>query len=88
MPKRHAESPSQGGEFTCCGLSFDAYETEGPDDVEEPIVFARPGERVTCQACRDYVKAVRAIRLDPPTKAQRPPRRGREGVMDDLRPLA
>ena len=45
----HGPSPLGGGEFTVCGLSFDAHVS---GDHDEPIVFAEKGETVTCPDCR------------------------------------
>ncbi|MAN46306.1 MAG: hypothetical protein CMF04_08925 [Hyphomonas sp.] len=35
-------------EFTACGLLFDAYEV---GDHDEPVKFARSGQKVTCEDC-------------------------------------
>jgi len=59
MKTRHATNPAQS-EYTMCGMAFDAH---GSGDCDEPIVFAREGEPVTCQECRRVVLAVRKIKL-------------------------
>lgn len=41
-----------GGEFTVCGLSFDAHET---GDADHPVVMAQSGQTVTCEACRKTI---------------------------------
>lgn len=45
----HALAEDMGGEFTICGMSYDAFETGDSDD---PIVFAKVGQIVTCLNCR------------------------------------
>jgi len=43
-------------EHTLCGSAFDAYES---GDLDEPIIFAKKGEIVTCPECKleiDYIK--------------------------------
>jgi hypothetical protein len=53
--KRHGINECIGGEFTLCGYSFDVGSTEG----EEEIVFAEPGQSVTCADCRQYLDFIR-----------------------------
>jgi hypothetical protein len=56
--KLHAES----GEFTLCGMAFDAYDS---GDADEPIVMAQPRELVTCAECRaviDYARRFKGYR--------------------------
>ena len=43
-------------EHSLCGLAFDAFET---GDHEEPVVFAKRGEMVTCVSCRAELDHVR-----------------------------
>lgn len=43
-------------EFSLCGDAFDAPDTE--DDVE-PFELASNGETVTCENCREAIKAIR-----------------------------
>lgn len=53
----HAKGLASGGEFTLCGIAFDAHDS---GDVDEPVVFAAPGQTVDCEDCRiviDYVKS-------------------------------
>jgi len=57
MSDKHAMGDGNGGEFTICGMAFDAYES---GDADEQVVFAKPKEVVTCKECRaaiDYVKS-------------------------------
>lgn len=44
---KHATSPVWS-EYTLCGEAFDIADVE--PDSEVPV-FARPGERVTCEVC-------------------------------------
>lgn len=44
------------GEFAVCGLAFDAHDS---GHVDEPVVFAQPGQRVTCPACLQVIEYVR-----------------------------
>ena len=60
METKHAQSPQGDGEFTVCGMAFDAHES---GDSDEPIVFAGAGEAVTCHECRRLVVEFRAIKL-------------------------
>lgn len=46
---RHAPGTQ---EHTLCGMAFDAFDT---GDCEEPIVFAEPGQLVTCAACQEQL---------------------------------
>lgn len=43
-------------EHALCGLSFDAHQS---GDADEPVVFAMPGELVTCNLCRLEIDHVR-----------------------------
>ena len=49
----HAEGEQ---EHSLCGMAFDAYDS---GDADEPIVFAKPGEIVTCKHCRAHIDFVR-----------------------------
>lgn len=60
MTTKHAGSPQGDGEFTVCGLAYDAYES---GDHDEPVLFAGDGEPVTCLMCREVVTEVRRIKL-------------------------
>jgi hypothetical protein len=44
-------------EHSLCGMAPDAFDT---GDSERPIVFAMPGELVTCPSCRAEMDHVRA----------------------------
>lgn len=54
---KHAKGTASGGEYSLCGLAFDAHET---GDADEPVEFAEAGELVTCVECRDVIDHVRA----------------------------
>lgn len=59
-------------EHALCGMAFDAYET---GDADAPIVFAEPGQKVTCEFCCRVVDFVqshydRLYRYFPPAKAK------------------
>lgn len=43
-------------EFSLCGLAFDAHES---GDHDEPVVFAKPGQLVTCPECRQVLDRIR-----------------------------
>jgi hypothetical protein len=43
-------------EHSLCGMAFDAFDS---GDAEEPIIFAKSGEVVTCQECRAELDFVR-----------------------------
>ena len=43
-------------EHTLCGFAPEAFES---GDSEEPIVFAAPGELITCKTCRAEIDHVR-----------------------------
>lgn len=61
-PAIHAISLTVGGEFTLCGIAFDAHDS---GDADEPVVFANPGQAVDCEDCRriiDYVKSFKRYR--------------------------
>lgn len=60
METKHALSPAGGGEFTVCGMAFDAHDS---GDHDEPIVFAGVGEVVTCEECRRIVIEFRSIKI-------------------------
>ena len=60
MAQKHAHNPAGDGEFTMCGLAFDAHSV---GDHENEIVFAGADESVTCQECRRVVLEVRKIKL-------------------------
>lgn len=53
MTERHARGRL---EHSLCGLAMDAYES---GDHEEPVVFATPGQLVTCSMCRLEIDHVR-----------------------------
>lgn len=55
----HAVSPGMGGEFTLCGWSFDAPETErdGP-----PTFSVTWRKTVTCPQCVTFIRALRGVR--------------------------
>lgn len=55
----HRSAPGQGGEYTACGMAFDAHDS---GDEDEPIVFAEPGKVYDCAECRRVVDAYRATR--------------------------
>ena len=52
----HAPDTITGGEYTLCGIAFDAYES---GDSDELIVFVQPFETITCEQCRTAIKYVR-----------------------------
>jgi len=60
MSLKHVAAPGNGGEFTACGLAYDAHES---GDHNEPVVFAGEGETVTCGKCRQTVIAYRKLRI-------------------------
>lgn len=39
-------------EHSLCGIAFDAFDS---GDSEEPVVFAEPGQLVTCTACKEHL---------------------------------
>jgi hypothetical protein len=49
----------QGGEFTICGIAFDAHES---GDVDEEVVFADPGQLVTCEDCRRTIAFIKQFK--------------------------
>ncbi len=49
----HAEGEQ---EHSLCGMAFDAYSS---GDAEEEIIFAKPGETVTCADCKRHIDFVR-----------------------------
>jgi hypothetical protein len=58
MPRDSEEihGPGAGqGEHAMCGLAFDAHDS---GDHSVPVVFAKPGEVVTCETCRMYIEHV------------------------------
>ena len=44
-------------EHTLCGWPFDAFES---GDADAPVVFAQPGEQVTCQECLAVIRYIRS----------------------------
>lgn len=46
-------------EYTACGMAFDAYES---GDAEEQIIFAAPGETVTCVGSRKIIADAKMVR--------------------------
>ena len=44
-------------EHTLCGWAFDAFES---GDADAPVVFAQPGETVTCLECLAVIRYVRS----------------------------
>lgn len=54
---RHARQPGQGGEFTVCGMAFDAFES---GDADAPIVFAGTRQFITCQECCEIIQQFRS----------------------------
>ena len=44
-------------EFTLCGWAFDAYAS---GDADAPVVFAQPGETVTCPECLAVIRYIRS----------------------------
>ena len=48
-----------GGEYSACGLAFDARATES--DVSSGDIFkdARPGLRITCSECCEAIRSYR-----------------------------
>lgn len=48
-------------EFTLCGMAFDAYDSQ---DTDVPVVFAAPGETITCPDCRRFISLMRAYRTN------------------------
>jgi hypothetical protein len=44
-------------EHSLCGMAFDAFES---GDADAPVVFAQPGEQVTCQECLALIRYVRS----------------------------
>lgn len=65
-PVLHAEGEV---EHSLCGMAFDAFDS---GDSDEPIIFAKDGEVVTCAPCREHLDFVRRYykryRYTPPTK--------------------
>lgn len=58
----HLKGPLAGGEYTACGVAFDAFLT---GDADEPIIVAPPGQVATCTECRavvNYYKSIKAHR--------------------------
>lgn len=55
MSVRHGKSNAP--EFAVCGLACDAHES---GDWHEPVVYAAPGETVTCAECRAAIDWARA----------------------------
>lgn len=43
-------------EHSLCGMAFDAYES---GDSEDPVLFAEPGQLVTCASCKDQLDHAR-----------------------------
>lgn len=60
---RHAEGEQ---EYSLCGTAFNAFDS---GDVDEPVIFAKTGDTVTCQECRDHLdfirRCYRRYRYDP-----------------------
>ena len=44
-------------EHSLCGWAFDAYAS---GDADAPIVFAQPGETVTCPECLAVIRYIRS----------------------------
>lgn len=59
MQVKHAQNPVLA-EYSICGLAFDAYES---GDADEQVLFAKPGETVSCRDCRRAVIEIRKIKL-------------------------
>jgi hypothetical protein len=60
MPDKHAESPAvTGGEHTLCGIAPEAYEVGFAD---EPVIFAIPGQIITCKTCRAILDFCRGFK--------------------------
>jgi hypothetical protein len=59
MTVKHGRASGQGGEFTLCGMAFDAFES---GDADEPIVFALSGQPVTCDECKAVIDHVRQFK--------------------------
>lgn len=49
----HAEGPF---EHSLCGVAFDAFLSGYADS---PVVFAKVGQKVTCEECRKHIEFVR-----------------------------
>jgi len=56
MSAKHGLANSQGFEFTLCGIAYDAFES---GDADEKVTFAKSGERVTCEECREVIDHIR-----------------------------
>jgi len=59
---KYAVSIAGGGEYSLCGLAFDAHDS---GDEPEPVHFAVGGQLVTCRECRamiDYVRTFKGYR--------------------------
>lgn len=56
MKTKHGLAPNQGEEFSLCGLAFDAFES---GDADEPVEFAKSGQKITCEECRDVIQKIR-----------------------------
>lgn len=54
MSVRHGSTNQP--EFTLCGFAFDAHDS---GDADEPIIFAKRGEVVTCEECRAVIDYIR-----------------------------
>lgn len=55
----HGRSLTSGGEFTLCGMAFDAHES---GDADEPVVFAHQGQIITCPDCRTIINYVKTFK--------------------------
>ena len=52
----HASGTGAGGEMTMCGMAFDAHDS---GDSDEPIIFAKSRQRITCDDCRRCIDHAR-----------------------------
>lgn len=68
MTRRHAMDPNNG-EFSLCGYSFDADETEGDEEAAGVHVDLRPGVVITCPHCcmviRELRRSLKGVRTCP-----------------------
>lgn len=56
----HLVSPMQGGEFTLCGIAFDAGDSEKDSTAQWRDT---PSTTVTCDICIDVIEACQGIKV-------------------------
>lgn len=66
----HLAAPLAGGEYTLCGVAYDAHAS---GDVASPILIDQPGDPITCPECLAIIQAAKAVRRNrvPHVKASR-----------------